>query len=101
MNQRATKAHEGYLAAAHAMQTGAAVELEHGGGEECNPKHLRVGVNSAMVEHAALAKLLIGKGVIHEDEYMEALEQMMMVEVKSYEERLWERGYLPQGVKLG
>lgn len=36
-------------------------------------KHLRVGVNSAMAEHAGLAKLLIDKGVITSAEYMDAM----------------------------
>ena len=37
-------------------------------------KVLRVGVNSAMVDHAALVRLLIAKGIFTLEEYEEALE---------------------------
>jgi hypothetical protein len=80
-------AKERYFAALHAMQSGVALQLEHNpsGG---SPKHLRVGVNSAKVEHAALAKLLIDKGIITEAEYTEALAEMMEREVRMYEDEL-------------
>lgn len=80
-----------YHAAMHAMQTGVRVEQELGS-EDGTPKHLRVGVNSALVGNSALASLLIAKGVITLDEYQRAQADEMRNEQKRYEERL--------GVKL-
>lgn len=65
-------ANERYSAAMHAVQTGIALLIARGG-ELANPKHLRVGINSAMVTHSAIATLLIEKGVFTEDEYLDAL----------------------------
>lgn len=76
-----------YLAAAHAMQTGVlyAMECEP---SETTPKSLRVGVNSAMVEHSALTRLLIAKGVITWGEYFGALADAMEEERDKYKARL-------------
>lgn len=61
-----------YEQALHGIQTGIALEIERG--SNCaSPKHLRVGVNSAMCEHAAIVRLLIAKGIITEEEYAEAI----------------------------
>lgn len=80
-----------YEEAAHAMQTG--VALEHArGGQDGSPKHLRVGVNSAQVNNAAIARLLIAKGIITMDEYTAAVTAEMNAEAERYEQRL--------GVKL-
>lgn len=75
----------------HAMQTGVAYDLP----EEVKDtevgrelKHLRVGVNSAMIFHAALVKVLMDKGIVTLDEYMEAQLDLMKAEVKAYEKRL-------------
>ena len=73
-----------YLAAAHAMQSGVAAEM----GPECEPKHLRVGINSALVGNAALARLLIEKGVFTLDEYEAAQAAEMEAEKDRYEHRL-------------
>lgn len=73
-----------YERAAHAMQSGVAMMMNYDP-KPSNPKHLRVGVNSAMVEHAALAHLLIGKGLITEEEYVESIITFMEREVKIYE----------------
>lgn len=81
---------ERYAAAAHAMQSGVAAEIGLGT-KSTEPKHLRVGVNSALVDSAALAELLIGKGIITEDEYVEAIATGMEREAKAYEDRLSER----------
>jgi hypothetical protein len=65
-----------YLAAMHGVQSGVALKMNHDGGPaagETSPKHLRTGVNAAMVEHSALVKLLVDKGVIPVDEYEAAL----------------------------
>ena len=46
------------------------------------PGSLRVGLNTAMADHSALAKLLIDKGLITELEYGQALLEMMKLEVR-------------------
>lgn len=79
-----------YNAACHAMQSGVAMKMGYDAGET-TPKHLRVGVNSAMVDSAALAELLMHKGVISSQEYLNALMQGMEREVELYKEVLSER----------
>lgn len=76
-----------YRELCHAMQTGVAYVMEKEPGET-TPKHLRVGVNSAMVEHSALSLLLIEKGIISEDEYYDAMNAAMEREVNTYQEKL-------------
>jgi hypothetical protein len=78
---------ERYMRAAHAMQSGVAAKMTVAP-SDTTPKHLRVGVNSAMVEHAGLAKLLVDKGVITEAEYFEAIISAMEDEVVLYEREL-------------
>jgi hypothetical protein len=76
-----------YEAAAHAMQSG--VAFEHlNGGDDGSPKHLRVGVNSALVGNAALVRLLASKGLITFEEYEEAVADEMEREVQRYEDRI-------------
>lgn len=77
----------------HAIQSGVALELELLGADEAaaTPKHLRVGVNSAMVEHAALIDLLIKKGIISTHEYCAKLNEGMEVEARRYERELSRR----------
>jgi hypothetical protein len=72
-----------YRAAVHAMQSGVATKMNYDP-SETTPKHLRVGVNSAMVEHSALAHLLIDKGVITEQEYLSAIADGMERERDMY-----------------
>lgn len=80
------------------MQTG--VAHEQAGGSTCGtPKHLRVGVNSALVDGAALAKLLIAKGVFTEAEYAEAVTVEMEAEAERYAARLSEK--FGVNIKLG
>lgn len=64
-----------YDAAVHSYQSAIAYQIEHLGlnGAGADPKHLRVGVNSAMADHGAITKLLIEKGVFTEAEYFEAV----------------------------
>lgn len=76
-----------YRAAAHAMQSGVAGKMAFDPAET-TPKHLRVGVNSAMVEHSALVTLLLEKGVITEQEYFSALADAMEREKALYEETI-------------
>jgi hypothetical protein len=90
---------ERYAVAAHAMQSGvkATMQMENAAGLDApdsifesahSPKHLRVGVNSMMVDSSALALLLIEKGVITKLEYAKAIAEGMENEVKCYEESL-------------
>lgn len=74
---------ERYERAAHAMQTGVAAEMGYDP-RATEPKHLRVGVNSALVDSGALAGLLIRKGVITEEEYAAALADGMEAERDRY-----------------
>ena len=81
---------DAYRAALHAMQTGVAIEMEHDA-KSTSPKHLRVGVNAAMCDHAALARLLVEKGVITKDEYEAAITAEIQREVERFEKRISER----------
>lgn len=78
-----------YQAALHAMQSGVALKLEKGGPE--HPKHYRVGINAAMVDASAMAKLLIRKGIITQTEYLEAVAVEMEAEKARYEAELSKR----------
>lgn len=86
--QRHAELAEEYTQLAHAMQSGVAAEMHFT--KQTDPKHLRVGVNMAMVDSSALAGLLIRKGVITELEYAEALRDGLKAEVERYEQRLTE-----------
>jgi len=79
-----------YTAKLHAMQSGVAMKMNYEPGET-SPKHLRVGVNSAMCDHAALVRLLMEKGIISEAEYAAAVTDEMGREVARYEAWLTER----------
>ena len=79
-----------YQALCHAMQTGVATDHAHGS-TDGSPKHLRVGINSAMVEHSALVRLFIRIGLFTEEEYADALIEAMQEEVTGYEKMLSER----------
>jgi hypothetical protein len=90
--------HQRYLNAAHAMQSGVALDL-NANDDSLNPKHLRVGVNSAMSDHGALVKLLIDKGIFSEQEYMKVIADFMEREKESYERKHSQR--LGRPIKLG
>lgn len=87
-----------YTNALHAMQSGVAMEMNYDQGPT-EPKHLRVGVNAAMVDHSALCSLLIDKGLITLDEILAANAKGMEAEVKRYEAHLTER--LGTNITLG
>jgi len=71
----------------HAMQSGVAMKMNYDAGET-TPKHLRVGVNSALCNQAALARLLMEKGIITQAEYAAAITAEMAREVERYEQWL-------------
>src|SRR5690348_17509394 len=74
-----------YMKAAHAMQSGVAAKMRMDP-KDTEPKHLRVGVNAAMVEHSALAQLLLKKGIITREEYTAELADVMEEEARKYTE---------------
>ncbi len=74
---------EKYKTLCHAMQSGVAYKMNYDP-TDTTPKHLRVGVNAAMCDHAALVNLLMAKGIITEDEYFDALIESMQREVDNY-----------------
>lgn len=76
-----------YAALAHAMQTGVAYKMERNPAET-SAKHLRVGVNAAMSDQGALVGLLLKKGIITEDEYLDAIIESMEREVQMYQDEL-------------
>ena len=76
-----------YLSHLHAMQTGVMYEIElDPKNAGTDPKHLRVGVNASMSDHAGLVELLIRKGVFTSEEYVDAVAESMKHEKERYEE---------------
>lgn len=82
----------------HGMQSGVAMKINFDA-SDTSPKHLRVGVNSALVDSGAMAGLLIKKGVITEEEYLEMLVEVAERERESYERTL--TGIVGTTVRLG
>ena len=80
-----------YLKLGHAMQSGVAAKMALDPSES-TPKHLRVGVNLAMVDHAALVRILLEKGLFTEAEYERALTDQMAREVQAYRDWFTARG---------
>ncbi|MCB0081605.1 MAG: hypothetical protein KDE50_16715 [Caldilineaceae bacterium] len=78
-----------YHQLAHAMQSGVAA-MQHYDATPTSPKHLRVGVNSAMVETTVIVEILVAKGVLTYDEFLDALIAGMEREVQTYESKLSE-----------
>lgn len=76
-----------YEEALHGMQSGVFHEMNKGADKSTTPKHLRVGINSSMISDAALAYLLIKKGIITEEEYKEELRLVANNELALYESR--------------
>jgi hypothetical protein len=87
-----------YHEALKAMQAAIGMDVETGT-KSASPKHLRVGINSAMIDTGAIARLLIKKGVFTEQEFDESLEVLANEEVASYEKLLSEK--LAAKVTLG
>lgn len=83
-----------YQRALHGMQAGVALDVARGA-SDCTPKHLRVGVNAAMVDSGALAQLLIKKGVFTEEEYLTALAEGAEAERARYEAEASARAGVP------
>jgi hypothetical protein len=70
----------------HAIQTG--VAYEHGlGSKDQEPKHLRVGINSALVSVAAVTKLLVDRQIIVEKDYWTYYIDQLEDELARYQSR--------------
>lgn len=86
-----------HISLIHAVQTGVSYEMNTwkpspGDSEPATgPKHMKTGLNVSMSDHGALAGLLIKKGVISEEEYLDAICDNLAEEVKSYERLLTRR----------
>ncbi len=63
------------------------------------PKHLRVGVNSALVDTGAIAKLLLAKGVFTREELWKQLADSAEEEADKHEKLV--QKHLGAAVKLG
>lgn len=74
-----------YLKVMHAVQTGISYKIQAGETEH-SPKHLRVGVNSAMINNAAMVKILVEKGIFTYEDYWNKIIDEAEAEVKRYEE---------------
>ncbi len=82
-----------YDAACHAIQSGVKFEHEMLRSDDGSPKHLRVGVNLAQVSVAALAGLLIDRGLFTMDEYEAAMALAAEQEVERYHARAAAAGW--------
>jgi len=81
-----------YEQAMHGVQTAIKHEMNTGGraapsleSDRNLHKHLRVGIDARACDHAACASLLIEKGVITEEEYIERVRVFMNHELAQYE----------------
>lgn len=88
-NESIEQAQARHIAALHGMRSGVAAKMNFDP-KETEPKHLRVGVNSAMVQQAAITRLLIEKGLITEQEYFTAVADMMERERDGYQQEVSE-----------
>lgn len=73
------------------VQSNLSADMAEGHLGDCSPKHLRTGVNAALVNDAALVNALIKKGLITHEEFMASVAEMMEAEKKRYEAMLSER----------
>lgn len=76
-----------YHRQAHGMQSGVAIENSRHHPDYDHLKHLRVGVNSAMVETSALVRLMVRKGIFTYEEWWQTLVEAMTAEKAAYEQR--------------
>jgi hypothetical protein len=78
----------------HALQTGVATIIslsqDLGDRAESSPKHLRVGVSNSLIEISALAQILMEKGIMTYEEYVDKKIEILKREVEDYEARLYQ-----------
>jgi hypothetical protein len=80
---------ERYLRAAHCMQAGVKLDFARRGFPDGDEHvQVRVGINSALVDTGAIAKLLIDKGHFSQAEYLNAIADAMEIEVHKHEAEL-------------
>lgn len=77
-----------YQRAAHRVQTAIATLMAMPGYNATDPKHLRVGIDMSKSDMGGLATLLIEKGVITQDEYIEAVTAAAEREALSFERQI-------------
>lgn len=87
-----------YEEAAHAVQSGVAFHQQLGS-EGGSLKNLRTGLDLRAADACALAKLMIAKGLITEEEYVEAIRLETIAEARRYEKLL--SGMMGKVVILG
>lgn len=73
---------ERYEALCHAMQSGVAYDQGTNPPQPDSTKHLRTGINNALVINGAIVDLLYQKGIFTEAEYARALADGMQREVE-------------------
>lgn len=79
-----------YEAAMHAVQSGVKAEHELGS-DDGSPKHLRVGINSAIIQTTALVRLLVDAGAFSRADWWRALADETHRERQRYEAELSDR----------
>jgi len=88
MNNNKPKNNLSYEEALHGIQSATKYELETNGYSSLNQiKHLRVGIDSAHITDEAIARLLIRKGIITEEEYIEEIRICMNRELDRRESK--------------
>ena len=78
---------ERYDRACHAMQTGVAFMMQHDP-KQADPKHMRTGVNAAMVQIGVLAQILMDLGIIDESAFYKRMADAMEAEVARYKSEI-------------
>lgn len=97
------KLHDRWLSAAHAVQSATAMAISCLGdnGAAADSKHLRTGLNMSMADHGSLARLLIAKGVITEEEYLAAIAEGAEMEAEMQARLTRSKCNLPDTVTFG
>lgn len=75
------------LAAQHAMMTGVGYMMQYDNAES-DLKHIRTGINTALANCEVIAKILIDKGIITQEEYFKECADAMEKERDSYKTKL-------------
>lgn len=84
MDDELAKLQQRYLSAMHAVQSGIAQKMTIDPSDTA-PKHLRTGIDSALVSSSALARIMIESGVISEIAWRTMLATVAEEEKASYE----------------
>ncbi|OQC18806.1 MAG: hypothetical protein BWX69_03214 [Planctomycetes bacterium ADurb.Bin069] len=84
----AVEAGRRYERAAHRVQSGIAALIGMGRAKMVEPKHLRVGIDLQKADTAGLVGLLIAKGVLTRQEYLDAVAASAEAEAEAYEAHL-------------